>query len=374
MIKYPYGRQWITEEDIGAVAEALRGEYLTGGGYVSSFEDAFAKAVNVKYAVAVANGTAALHIAYMATGLCAGDTVITTPLSFAATANAALYCNAKPVFVDIDNTGNINPELIEAAITNNTRLLAPVHYAGQPADMARIHAIADKHNIFVVEDACHALGARYDSGEKVGSCCYSDMTVFSFHPVKHITTGEGGMITTNNKALAERLRLLRSHGIVTTENEPWHKDMQLLGYNYRMTDIQAALGLSQLKRLDSLLQARIQIAASYDAMLANSPYFTPLVNRAGANHARHLYPMLLISLDRDKFMQAAQREGVGLQVHYGLIYKHNYYQKNGYSATFCPLAEDIAARIVSLPEYPQLSEADLGEIVQILARVAESAC
>ncbi len=366
----PYGRQSIDESDISAVTEVLRTPYITCGPALEIFEKALAEKTGARYAVAVSSGTAALHIAYLAAGLKQGDELITTPLTFAATANAALYAGTTPVFVDIQtDTANINPEGIEAVITEKTRIIAPVHYAGQPADMTEIAAIAAKNNITVIEDACHALGAIYKS-YPVGSCQYSDMCVFSFHPVKHITTGEGGAITTNNKDLYEKLLLYRSHGIITSNDKNWEKNMILPGYNYRLTDIQAALGTSQLKRLDHFIARRKDVAHMYDKYFACKAGITPLKTAPDRVHAYHLYPVLLDKgINRDKFIINAREKGIGLQVHYGLVYKHPYYQQLGYSGVSLPIAEDISSRIVSLPIFADITDEEVGYTASTLFEV-----
>ncbi|GHU87599.1 UDP-4-amino-4,6-dideoxy-N-acetyl-beta-L-altrosamine transaminase [Deferribacterales bacterium] len=364
----PYSRQCIDDDDISAVAQALRGDIITGGCLVSQFEADFAARIGAKYAVAVANGTAALHIAYMAAGLVKGDSIITTPLTFAATANAAIYCGAKPLFADINSTGNIEPSDIcrvaKENSNNNIAIIAPVHFGGQPSDLERISEIASECKAMVIEDACHALGALY-KGSLIGACKYSAMTVFSFHPVKHITTGEGGMVTTNDPHLYERLKLLRSHGIKAGES--WQRDMVLLGYNYRLPDINCALGISQLKKLDWFLERRRHIAALYDELLKGNECLQPLVVSSDVFHSYHLYPVLLrAGTDRDNVLKTAFRAGIGLQVHYSLVYNHSYYREN-YPQNPLPIAEDYAERIVSLPIYPQLTDEGVKGIVSTLS-------
>ena len=264
----PYGRQWIEKDDIDAVVDVLKSDYVTTGPAVEQFEKTVAKYVGAKYAVAIANGTAALHAACYAAGIGPGDEVITTPITFAASANCALYCGATPVFADIEeDTYNIDPKEIEKKITEKTKAIVAVHFTGQPCKMDEIHAIAKKHKLIVIEDAAHALGADY-KGKRVGSM--SDMTTFSFHPVKHITTGEGGMIVTNSKKLYDKLILFRSHGITRDakkleKNEGgWYYEQQDLGYNYRITDIQCAIGTSQMKKLDKFVERRRAIAKRYE--------------------------------------------------------------------------------------------------------------
>src|SRR4030042_3452072 len=260
----PYSRQTIDKNDLKAVLKALQSDFLTTGPIIKKFEKNFCRYVGSKYAVAVANGTAALHLACLAAGLSKNQELITSPLTFAASANCALYCGAKPIFADINHQGLIDENLIEERITKKTKIIIPVHYAGLPCHLAKIKKLAQKHHLIVIEDACHALGAG-DKKSKIGDCKYSDMTVFSFHPVKHITTGEGGMITTNSRKLYEKLLLLRNHGIAKeiSISQPWYYEMRNLGFNYRITDLQCALGLSQLKKIERFIKKRRKIDKLY---------------------------------------------------------------------------------------------------------------
>ena len=294
-MKIPYGMQWITDDDIEKVNEVLKSDFLTTGPVIQQFEQEFAKYVGAEYAVAVANGTAALHLAAKAIGTKEGSEVITTPMSFAATANCILYNSGKPIFADITERGLIDPAEVERKLTHSTAGIIPVHYMGLPSELAEISRIAQDNDLFVIEDACHAIGAKYRNNA-IGNCKHSDLAVFSFHPVKHITTGEGGMITTNRKDMYELLRILRTHGITkdpskfsTNHNEPWYQEMQYLGFNYRLTDIQAALGLSQLSRIDQFVQRRREIAARYFDFLDEMSDLVELIpERDYEFHSYHL--------------------------------------------------------------------------------------
>ena len=376
----PYGRQWIEDDDIEAVLEVLKGDYLTTGPTIEQFEAAVAHYVGAKYAVAFANGTAALHGACFAAGITHGDEVITTPFTFAASANCILYQGGTPVFADIDErTYNISPEQIEPLITPRTKAIIPVDYAGQPADLEAICHIAQKHGLVVIEDAAHALGAEY-MGNKSGS--RSDMTMFSFHPVKPITTGEGGIITTNSKEYYEKLIQFRSHGITRDPSKwidhhgPWYYEMQFLGYNYRLTDLQAALGLSQLKKLDRFIQRRREIAAAYNEAFKDFPYIvTPYQSPDGLS-GWHLY-VIRLRLDRlngtrREIYRALQTEGLGVNVHYIPVYYHPYYQRLGYRKGLCPVAEKIYEEIITLPLFPAMTDTDVNYIIQTVIDVVTS--
>lgn len=364
----PYGTQWIEEEDIQEVAETLRSGYLTTGPKVKEFEDAVASYTGAKYAVAVANGTAALHIACMAADIGEGDEVITTPITFAASANCALYCGATPVFADIDPvTYNISPVSIREKITEKTKAIIPVHYTGQPCDMEEIRAIAKEHNLIVIEDAAHALGADY-KGQKIGSI--SEMTCFSFHPVKHITTGEGGMVTTNDKALYDKLMLYRTHGI-TRDPEllekaegPWYYEQQTLGYNYRISDIQCALGVSQMKRLDKFVERRREIAKRYTEAFSDVPGIVAPAQAEGCNSSWHLYVIQVQKERRREIFEKLQQDGIGVNVHYIPVYKHPYYQKHGYSNVYCENAENLYAGLISIPMYPKMTDEEQEYVIR----------
>lgn len=355
----PYGRQSINEADIDAVAEVLRSDYVTTGPKIAEFERKVADYVGAKYAVAIANGTAALHAACFAAGIKEGDEVITTPITFAASANCVLYCGAKPVFADIKaDTYNIDPEDIRRKITPRTKAIIPVHYTGQPCDMDEIQGIAEEYNLTVIEDAAHALGADY-KGRRVGSI--SDMTTFSFHPVKHITTGEGGMIMTDSEEMYKRLALFRSHGItrdgsMMSENEgDWYYQQIELGYNYRITDIQCALGISQMDRLDEFIKKRRVLAERYDNAFAGVRNIVIPFQAEGCHNSYHLYAVQVLGKSRKDVFDRLREAGVGVNVHYIPVYRHPYYRRNGYADVCCKNAEEFYSREISLPLYPDLS-------------------
>ncbi|MFH1083849.1 MAG: UDP-4-amino-4,6-dideoxy-N-acetyl-beta-L-altrosamine transaminase [Pseudomonadota bacterium] len=428
----PYGRQLLDDDDIDAVVETLRSDGLTQGPKVQEFEEAFACYVGARYAVAVSSGTAALHLACLAAGLGPGDEVITSPITFVATANCALYVGARPAFVDIDPaTFNLDPGRLGkylksrspsgSRITDNgerttstPRAVIPVHFAGLPCNMAEIHRIAREHRLVIIEDACHALGARYRVGRgensrwiSIGSCAHSDMTVFSFHPVKHITTGEGGMVTTNDAALYGRLVLLRNHGITrnpeeftvhgspsesrTTDNgqrltdngerttmngqramPSWYYEMQTLGYNYRISDIQCALGRSQLKKIESFVERRRSIAGQYSRIVGELPKFRRQTEPDGYQSSYHLYAVRTddeASISRDEVMAELKRMGVGTQVHYTPVYRHPFYQKLGFEPDSWPNAENFFRHCLSIPMFPGMSAEDVGRVLRALEEI-----
>lgn len=364
----PYGRQTIDEDDIQAVVDVLKSDYLTTGPKIAEFEQKVCKYTHTKYAVAISNGTAALHAACYAAGIGLGDEVITTPITFAASANCVLYCGGKPVFADIDpRTYNIDPADIERKITPKTKAIIAVHMAGQPCDMDAIHEIAKKHHLIVIEDGAHALGAEY-KGQKIGGL--SDMTTFSFHPVKPITTGEGGMIMTNDETLYKRLVLFRSHGItrdeeMMTANEgPWFYQQLDLGYNYRITDIQCALGVSQMGKLDEYISRRREIAARYDEAFSSvDGIVTPYQSEDGRS-GWHLYIIQVKEKDRREVFEALRDKGIGVNVHYIPVYYHPYYREHGYENTKCPVAEKVYERIISLPIHPSLTEEEQDFVIR----------
>lgn len=357
----PYGKQWIDEDDIQAVIEVLKSDFLTTGPKVAEFERVVASYVGTKYAVAVSNGTAALHCACHAAGIGIGDEVITTPMTFAASANCILYCGAKPVFADIDSkTYNIDVHDIERKITSKTKAIIAVDFAGQPCDYKEILDLAQKHNLTVIEDASHSLGADYD-GVKVGNIC--DMTTFSFHPVKHITSGEGGMVVTNDERLYQKLKLFRTHGITREpdllENDEgaWYYEQLELGYNYRISDIQCALGISQMKKLHKFILRRREIAQRYhDAFKYIDDIITPKQSEK-CNSSWHLY-VIQVKKDRKAIFNLLRQAGIGVNVHYIPVYKHPYYQRAGYDVVVCKSAESLYEKNISIPIFPAMTEED----------------
>jgi perosamine synthetase len=376
----PYGRQSIAEDDIQAVVSVLRSDWLTTGPKVAEFEEALAAWVGVKHAVSFSSGTAALHGAAFAAGLKPGDEAITTPLTFAATANCVLYQGATPIFADVSSdTLNLDPELAAARITPHTRAVLPVDYAGHPADLDAIHALAASHGLIVIEDASHALGAEYKNRRAGG---IADMTVFSFHPVKHLATGEGGMVTTDRADFAETLRRFRNHGISSEARRrqtdgQWHYEMVLLGFNYRLTDIACALGLSQLNKLDTNLARRREIAARYAAAFRNVAGITPPAVRADVNPAWHLYPIRLnlekLTADRRQIFRALRAENIGVNVHYVPVHLHPYYRERfGHRAGEYPVAEDAYTRLISLPMFHGMVDDDVEDVIRAVGKVIDS--
>jgi perosamine synthetase len=377
----PYATQWLDDEDIDAVASALKSDWLTQGPRIKEFEDAFAGYCGARHAVAVSSGTAGLHIAAMAAGFGPGDCVITSPITFAASANCLLYCGARPVFCDVDpRTYCIDGNGLDASVNEKTRGIVPVHFAGQPCDMARIKEVADRDGLVVIEDAAHALGASYTHGGnsiKVGSCAQSDMTVFSFHPVKHITTGEGGMVTTNSPDLYRRLLQLRTHGITRDESllekkdeGPWYYEIQSLGFNYRITDFQCALGLSQLKKLDGFVKRRREIKQAYDDAFRGMDEIIVPFERDSVYSSWHLYVVQFKGLIRQDAFARLREKGLGVNVHYIPVYAMPFYRRLGYTDS-CPEAETYYARAVSLPMYPKMSDEDVDYVIGAVKQTVE---
>ena len=373
----PYGRQSVDDADIQAVVDVLRSDWLTTGPKVGEFEQAFAAYVGAGYAVSFSSGTAALHAAAFTAGLKPGDEAITTPLTFAATVNCILYQGATPVFADVSSdTLNIDPAQVEKKITPRTRAVIPVDYAGHPADLDSVLGFARKHGLIVIEDACHALGAEY-KGSRIGSM--ADMTVFSFHPVKHVTTGEGGMVATNNPQFAETLSRFRNHGISSDARQrqsagQWHYEMVLLGFNYRLPDIVCALGIEQLKKLESNLSRRRQIAAMYGAAFRDVPGIIAPIVKSEVNPAWHLYPVRLdlekLSVHRGQVFRALRAENIGVNVHYIPVHLHPYYRDRfGYRGGEFPIAEDAYSRLISLPMFHSMSDQDVADVSHAVKKV-----
>lgn len=371
----PYGKQTIEQDDIQAVVDVLKSDFLTTGPKIAEFEQTVADYVGAKYAVAISNGTSALHAACFAAGIGPGDEVITTPLTFAASANCVLYCGGTPVFADVDpKTYNIDPEDIRRKITDRTKAIIAVHLAGQPCDMDAIHSIAREHGLIVIEDGAHALGSVY-KGKKVGSM--SDMTTFSFHPVKPITTGEGGMIVTDNEEFYKKMVLFRSHGItrddsmMTRNDGPWFYQQFDLGYNYRITDIQCALGCSQMKKLDRFLARRKEIVARYNEAFADCDNIITPYQLSDTESGWHLYIVQVKKCDRRQVFENMREKGIGVNVHYIPVYMHPYYQEHGYENVHCANAEEIYSHIISLPLYPGLTSEQQDYVIDTLKSLCE---
>ena len=373
----PYGRQSIEEDDIQAVVEVLRSDWLTTGPKVAEFEEAFAARVGAKFAVSFSSGTAALHASAFAAGIGPGDEAITSPLTFAATANCILYQRGVPVFADIlPESLNIDPEKVKAKITRRTKAVLPVDYAGHPADLNSMMALAGQHGLTVIEDACHALGAEY-RGRLVGSVAH--ITVFSFHPVKHITTGEGGMVTTDNPRFAETLRKFRNHGISSNARDrqregQWQYEMVLLGFNYRLPDIACALGLQQLKKLEANLARRREIALRYTSAFRDLPGIAVPWVAENCAAAWHLYPVRIdpaqLGCDRATLFRALRAENIGVNVHYIPVHLHPYYRDHfGYAGGEFPVAESAYQNLLSLPLFHGMGDQDVGDVIEALQKV-----
>jgi perosamine synthetase len=375
--RLPYGRQWLDEEDIEAVVRVLRSDWLTTGPYVHDFERAFADFVGAKEAVAVSNGTAALHAGMYAAGIGPGDEVIVPPITFAATANCVVFQGGTPVFTDVDpDTLLLDPVQVDAKVTPNTKAIITVDYAGQPCDYDALQAIAQRHGLTLVADACHALGGSF-RGRPIGSV--ADLNTFSFHPVKHMTTGEGGMVTTHDSGLAQHMRVFRNHGITSDHRQreqlgSWFYEMVDLGYNYRLTDIQCALGMSQLRKVPHWVERRREIARSYEAAFADLPGVEPLGVRRDVHHAYHLYVIRLdlqrLRVDRARIFRALCAEGIGVNVHHIPVHLHPFYRERYATGPgTCPVAEEAYRQIISLPIFPRMNRDDVGDVLTAVNKV-----
>jgi perosamine synthetase len=368
----PYGRQWIDDDDIDAVVEVLRSDWLTTGPKVAEFETEFARIVGARHAVAVSNGTAALHAAAYAAGIDSESEVIVPPMTFAASANCVRYQNGTVVFADVAaDTLLLDPNKVLEAATERTRAIVAVDYAGQPADLDELRSMADERGWFLIEDAAHALGATY-RGRRVGSIAH--LTTFSLHPVKQITTGEGGMITTDDDRLAARLRLFRNHGISSDHRQreaqgSWYYEMLDLGYNYRITDFQCALGLSQLRRLGAWVERRRAIAARYDDAFRGAP-LEPLALKPDRESSWHLYVVRLrldeLRVDRATIFRELRDRGIGVNVHYIPVHYHPYYQGLGWKKGAFPVAEGEYERLLTLPLFPAMSDDDVAHVIDVV--------
>jgi len=375
----PYGQQWLDEEDKEAVLSVLNSDFITQGPQIDRLERKVADYVGARYAVAFCNGTAALHAACFAAGIGPGDEVITTPITFLASSNSVLYMGGKPVFADIDKrTYNLSPDNAAACITPRTKAMIPVDFTGQPVEIDRIMMLARDHGLVVIQDAAHSLGAEY-GGRKIGA--WADMTMFSFHPVKHITTGEGGMIVTNNEDYFRRLQLFRNHGMsrdplmMHAYEGPWYYEMHELGYNYRMTDMQAALGVSQMDKLDRFVAARRSIAREYDEAFGGMEGLVIPEQHADANSSWHLYvlrwDMDRFESDRRTIFEALREENIGVNVHYIPVYRQPYYRNQGYSQVSLPNAEDYYSNVISLPIFPKMTGEDVRDVILAVRKVHE---
>jgi len=385
----PYSRQTITFLDALYVARQVKFKSLTQGVEIQKFEESVARYVGSKFAVAVSSATAGLHLSHLALGVPARSKVVTSPISFVASANSILYADLVPVFIDIElETGNISVEKLSETLREETiSTVVPVHYAGAPCDMKAISKICKGKKVYIIEDAAHALGGNYESGERIGSCKYSDITVFSFHPVKSITTGEGGMITTNSEEIYNKLLKLRSHGIQKngtqfknptlgmTNGQPnlWYYEMDSIGYHYRMTDIQAALGYSQMKKIDKFINKRKKLAVRYDQLTAENKYFKSIQKSTRMLSANHLYPIQIdftkISKSRNEIMLKLREKGVVTQVHYVPIPLQPYYEKLGYSTYNLPNAMNFYFQILSIPIYPNLGKFTQNKVLKYLEKI-----
>jgi len=374
----PYGRQDITEEDVVAVSRALRDPLITQGPRVAAFEEALALRVGARYAVAFSSGTAALHGAYFAAGVGPGKSVLTSPITFVATANASLYLGGGVAFADVDaDSALIDPHAVESARRPDTAVLAPVHFGGQVADLETLAGIALRRGWLVIEDAAHALGASYTTRDgreyRVGACAHSAMCCFSFHPVKHVTTGEGGAVTTNDPAYYETLRRFRSHGItrepseLTVDEGPWYYEQHDLGYNYRLTDFQCALGMRQLERLDEFVERRIELAGLYDRRFRQVRGIRPLAKPQWSQGSYHLYVVRVPAGVRRAVFEGLRVSGIGANVHYIPVYRQPYYRARGFSDTHLQGAERYYASAITIPLFAAMTDSEVEQVVMVLS-------
>ena len=365
----PYSRQWIDDKDIKEVVKVLKSDWVTQGPKIEEFEKAIARYCNAKYAVAFSSGTTALYSAYRATGIKEGDEVITTPLTFVATGNTIALLGAKPVFIDVENeTLNINPELIEKSITKKTKAIVTVDFAGVPCDYDKILKIAKKNKLFLIEDACHALGAEY-KGRKIGN--FADITIITFHPVKHITTAEGGMALTNNKNFYEKLKILRNHGIIKKPGKgKWYYEVKEPSFNFRITDIQCALGLSQLKKIDKFLKRKGEIIDKYNKAFKDINGIAIPSKIAYAKPARYIYPIQVKKENRRKIFEDLQKQGIGVQVHYMPLHLHPFYrEKFGYKKGDFPMAEKYYEGAITIPLFPKMTDEQLDYVINSVKKI-----
>lgn len=373
-----YGRQYIDEADIAAVVESMQSPALTCGPKITELEKKLCEVTGAKYAVVVSNGTAALHIAAMAAGIGPGDEVIVSPITFAASANCVLYCGGTPVFADINpKTYNIDPASIRARITDKTKAIVAVDFTGQAVELDEIRKICQEYNLILIEDAAHSIGTKYN-GQPVGSI--ADMTTFSFHPVKTVTSGEGGVVTTNDEELYRKLRLYPTHGITRNQQEMcnpsdagWYYEQVELGYNYRMTDIQAALLISQLDKLPVFSARRKEIVAKYNSVFAQMPEIMVQEEIQKSDTTRHLYILRLntelLNCNRREFFDALRAENIGTQVHYIPVYWHSYYEKLGYEKGLCPEAEKLYSEILSIPLFYSMTDEDVEDVISAVKKI-----
>ena len=388
----PYGRHTVNWRDAFAVAWQVKTKSLTQGSRIQEFEEKIANYVGSKYAVAVSSATAGLHISMLALDFPSESEVVTSPISFVASSNAILYAGLKPVFLDVDpHTINLSSELFKnyCLANSDVKAVIPVHFAGMPCDMVNIHETANVLGIRIIEDAAHALGGNYESGEKIGSCKYSDLTVFSFHAVKSITTGEGGVITTNSFDLYQRLLLLRSHGITKTPEDfqspiisqshgkvnSWYYEMQLLGFHYRLTEIQAALGISQIRKLDKFMKKRKRIVTNYDKSLTQVDFIKPAQAVNKKNSGNHIYPILIdftkLEISKEDFLEELRNLGIRAQIHYLPIPSHPFYAQKGFTISNTPNAVNYYSKAVSIPLFPELTKRKQGAVIKSLTRIME---